>query len=358
MFRRKTSLDLIKNRQKLIKLADSSEAGWRVVDGYVSNPLAEDSDDEKKIYKAQTRAESKLKKEKTKRRTDQRFTPYEHKKSTPTRNPIPVSINNPIRSGRCFNYNEKGHWRRECLKQTVEHRNKISICTFRSTSIESSTPTSISQVSNSNTHTTIDSKLTQAYKNSTGVGRSGKVNRWKQIGANSYIVDVIENGYKIPFLHIPDEIALENNKSARDNTDFVNDEIERLLQKGYISRVTQNTFVVNPLTVVNNSREKLRLELDARHINPHLYKFKHKYEDATTARQLFNREDFIFSCDLKSAYYHLKICHADRTYLGFQWENQYYVYNVLPFGLATSGYIFSKVMRTIIKYWRDHHVLR
>lgn len=61
----------------------------------------------------------------------------------------------------------------------------------------------------------------------------------KQIGANSYIVDVIENGYKIPFLHIPDEIALENNKSARDNTDFVNDEIERLLQKGCISRVTQ-----------------------------------------------------------------------------------------------------------------------
>jgi hypothetical protein len=30
-------------------------------------------------------------------------------------------------------------------------------------------------------------------------------------------------------------------------------------------------------------------------------------------------------------------------YLGFQWENRYYVYNVLPFGLATSGYIFSKV---------------
>jgi hypothetical protein len=57
---------------------------------------------------------------------------------------------------------------------------------------------------------------------------------------------------KIPFLHIPDEIALENNKSARDNTDFVNDEIERLLQKGYISRVTQNTFVVNSLTVIIN----------------------------------------------------------------------------------------------------------
>ena len=48
-------MDLITNRQKLITLADSSDAGWRMVDEYVSNPLAEDSEDEKKIYKAQTR---------------------------------------------------------------------------------------------------------------------------------------------------------------------------------------------------------------------------------------------------------------------------------------------------------------
>jgi hypothetical protein len=42
-------MDLIKQRQKLIKLADSSDADWRVVDEYIANPLADDSDDEKKI---------------------------------------------------------------------------------------------------------------------------------------------------------------------------------------------------------------------------------------------------------------------------------------------------------------------
>jgi hypothetical protein len=60
----------------------------------------------------------------------------------------------------------------------------------------------------------------------------------------------------------------------------------------------------------------------------------------------------VFSYDLKSAYHHLQIFPADRMYLGFQWENRYYVYNVLPFGLATSGYIFSKVTREIVNYWR------
>jgi hypothetical protein len=105
-------MDLMKNRQKLIKLADSSDAGWRVIDEYVSNPLAEDSDDEKKIYKAQTRAESKLKKEKAKRngRTDQKITPYDYtKKHTTTGNTIPVGLNVLTRPGRCFYCMEKGH---------------------------------------------------------------------------------------------------------------------------------------------------------------------------------------------------------------------------------------------------------
>lgn len=53
-------LDIIKKRQKLIKLADSSEAKWRAVDEYTRNPIASDSEDEKKISKAQARAERKV----------------------------------------------------------------------------------------------------------------------------------------------------------------------------------------------------------------------------------------------------------------------------------------------------------
>ena len=82
-------MDLVKTRQKHIKIADSSEAGWRTVDEYVANPLAEDSDDEKRIYKAQSRAESKMKKEKAKRKTEQRPSPY---KKPATISTIPSKI--------------------------------------------------------------------------------------------------------------------------------------------------------------------------------------------------------------------------------------------------------------------------
>ena len=49
-------LDLISNRQKVIRLADSSELGWSVVKEYQSNPLASDSEDEKRMMQAEARA--------------------------------------------------------------------------------------------------------------------------------------------------------------------------------------------------------------------------------------------------------------------------------------------------------------
>jgi hypothetical protein len=96
-------MDLIKQRQKLIKLADSSDADWRVVDEYIANPLADDSDDEKKIYKVQSRAGSKIKKEKLKKKVDFKTTPYNYKKTASTvGNPIPVTTNAACMPGRCF----------------------------------------------------------------------------------------------------------------------------------------------------------------------------------------------------------------------------------------------------------------
>ena len=49
----KKGRSLLDERQKLIRLADRSEHGWGVVDEYTADDLAEDSDDEKRIEKAE-----------------------------------------------------------------------------------------------------------------------------------------------------------------------------------------------------------------------------------------------------------------------------------------------------------------
>jgi hypothetical protein len=56
-------LDQIRHRNKLIRFADKSDAGWSAVDEYEVDEVADDSDDEKKMRAAQARA---LKKRKAK----------------------------------------------------------------------------------------------------------------------------------------------------------------------------------------------------------------------------------------------------------------------------------------------------
>ena len=55
---------LIKKRQKLIKLADRNKDGWLVVQEYESDELASNSEDEKKIRTAKLSAEKKRKESK------------------------------------------------------------------------------------------------------------------------------------------------------------------------------------------------------------------------------------------------------------------------------------------------------
>ena len=34
-------------------------------------------------------------------------------------------------------------------------------------------------------------------------------------------------------------------------------------------------------------------------------------------------------------------------------EKKYYVFNVLPFGISSAAFIFTNVLRKVVKYWRS-----
>jgi hypothetical protein len=67
-------------------------------------------------------------------------------------------------------------------------------------------------------------------------------------------------------------------------------------------------------------------------------------------------QKFLFSFDINSGYHHIEIFPADQNFLGFSWTREevvkYFRFTVLPFGLATGPYIFTKVMRPLVKHWR------
>ena len=59
IFSLRKAVEMLERRMRLIKMADRSEYGWAVVAEYEADELAVDSDDEKRIYRAEKEAEKK-----------------------------------------------------------------------------------------------------------------------------------------------------------------------------------------------------------------------------------------------------------------------------------------------------------
>ena len=90
------------------------------------------------------------------------------------------------------------------------------------------------------------------------------------------------------------------------------------------------------------------------YLNQFLLKEKFKYEDLRVAMLMFEPDDYMFTFDLKSGYHHVDIHKQHWKYLGFAWWEgpvlQYYVLRVLPFNLATTFYLFTKLLQPLVKY--------
>ena len=117
--------------------------------------------------------------------------------------------------------------------------------------------------------------------------------------------------------------------------------------------------VVNPLCVSIQPNGKKRLILDLRQVNFFVKKSKIKFEDAKSFLECLVASPCAWACsfDIKSGYHHIEIFESDQQFLGFSWVfdgvTKYFKFTVLPFGLSVGPYIFSKVMRPLVKYWRS-----
>lgn len=65
------------------------------------------------------------------------------------------------------------------------------------------------------------------------------------------------------------------------------------------------------------------------------------------------QDSWMTTLDLEDAYLHIQISTLDRRFLRFQWRKITYEFTVLPFGLSTAPYIFTKVLRPVVAYLRE-----
>ncbi|CAI7932433.1 unnamed protein product [Closterium sp. NIES-54] len=64
----------------------------------------------------------------------------------------------------------------------------------------------------------------------------------------------------------------------------------------------------------------------------------------------------MFSIDLKSGYHHIDIHPSCWKFLGFEFDKRTYAFRSLPFGLATSPFVFTQLIKQLARRWHEQGI--
>ena len=193
------------------------------------------------------------------------------------------------------------------------------------------------------------------------IGRPEYFEFWRdELKASDFVLNVIKEGYKFPFVSAPPASFCKNNKSFYDHKEFAYHELLRLESLGCIERVTEQPYITLPLSVVFS--KKLRLVVDAsRHLNPFLKDRKIKLEDLNVSEQMLKQGDFQMTTDLDSGYWHVPLNDDMKKFVGVHFEldsgeKLFWVWKVLFLGIKDAAWIFTKLLVPHKQYCRSHGI--
>ena len=133
----------------------------------------------------------------------------------------------------------------------------------------------------------------------------------------------------------------------------------RLLELGAISRVEGQcpAHVCNAFCVPKPGGRNWRVVVNLKRMNVAQRGHKCRYETLKVLRHMGIKGSWMVKADLADAYYHFPVRACDRKYFSFRFCDQLYVMNVLPFGWLNSPYYFTKIMRNVVRFWREPRVV-
>ncbi|XP_023248187.1 uncharacterized protein LOC111643991 [Copidosoma floridanum] len=155
---------------------------------------------------------------------------------------------------------------------------------------------------------------------------------------NTYVHELVLKDKK-PFFTRPYPVPLNYREQ-------VQNEIDKMLKLNVIRR--SFSPYINPIRVVIKKDKTVRLCIDARKLNENLVD---DYESPPGIEELFPRcrhANFISNLDLTSSYWQIPLSEESKQYTAFKLDNHVYEFNVVAFGIKTSGAALLRALSEVL----------
>lgn len=129
--------------------------------------------------------------------------------------------------------------------------------------------------------------------------------------------------------------------------------VEKLIEKGAIERCrSSRDQFVSSYFLVPKPDGSFRFILNLKKLNQFIKAPHFKLEDIRTAARLIFPGVHMCTIDLRDAYYLISIQKESRRFLRFEFEGQLFQFTCLPFGLSMAPFIFTKIMKPVVRHLR------
>ena len=187
---------------------------------------------------------------------------------------------------------------------------------------------------------------------------------WWNLGAIPKIVQILKEGYTLPFQNRP---VLSRHPTVisryvnHHRNSYLSEALHQLISKNAVEWVQnpKSLGFFNRLFLVPKPNNKWRPILDLSKLNLFLRVEKFKMETPETIRTSLQQGEWVTSIDFKDAYFHIPIQEQSRKFLRFHVQGQTYQFKALPFGLSTAPLEFTVVAKDIrIHQYLDDWLVR
>ena len=173
--------------------------------------------------------------------------------------------------------------------------------------------------------------------------------QWQEIGAETWVVTVLRDGYRVPFKDSPPPlvrtpVSFPTYRAGSPRAQALRQEVEAMLAKGAleIARDPGPGFY-SRLFLVEKATGGWRPVIDLSHLNDFVQLTPFKMETVASMLLSVREGDFLASLDLKDAYFQIPIHGSSRKLLRFMSEGTVYQFKALCFGLSTAPQVFTRI---------------
>ena len=175
---------------------------------------------------------------------------------------------------------------------------------------------------------------------------------------NSFILNIVVNGYKIQFTSIPVQTVYIPRTMSQSTIDICQGKVDEFLEKKIIKVVSpsHDQFVSYIFPVPKKTLGEYRIIVDLHDLNSYIRKVKFRMDRLTDIMQLIRPGDWFVSIDLSDAYYCIAMHILSMPFLTFLFLEIYYQFTCMPQGLHSAPRIFTKVMRVVLSFLRGRGI--